>query len=143
MYKRQPWSVFSVLAQAGHGDGWDGRTDSPDENYWGPTYDEDGGGEGVHPAERGGRAGERRACDERRAFATMMAKSKENVSEILKAVPFDKALMIQNELDKYVRFLFANPDADKLKNPAQVPKQGRPKGQASSCLLYTSPSPRD
>ena len=62
----------------------------------------------------------------------MMAKSKENVSEILKAVPFDKALMIQNELDKYVRFLFANPDADKLKNPAQVPKQGRPKGQASS-----------
>ena len=40
--------------------------------------------------------------------------------------------MIQNELDNYVRFLLANPDADKLKNPAQVPKQGRPKGQASS-----------
>ena len=62
----------------------------------------------------------------------MMAKSKENAGEILKTVPFDKALEIQTEVDKYVRFLLANPDGDaKAKNPAEVKKPGRPKGQAA------------
>ncbi|CAB1115857.1 unnamed protein product [Ectocarpus sp. CCAP 1310/34] len=60
-----PWSVSSVLQQAGLGKGWDGRDEGLDDNYEGPTFDDDYGGEGVHPAEREGRATERKACDQR------------------------------------------------------------------------------
>lgn len=134
-----PWSVSGVLQQAGLGKDWDGRDEGLDDNYEGPTFDDDYGGEGVHPAEREGRVTERKACDQRRVFATMMAKSKENVGEILKAVPFDKALDIQAEVDKYVRYLLANPDGDsKTKNPAQVKPPGRPKGQAASSQTTVS-----
>ena len=135
----EPWSVSTVLQQAGLGDDWDGRDEGLDDNYGGPTFDDDYGGEGVHPAEREGRPTERKACDQRRVFATMMAKSKENVGEILKAVPFDKALEIQTEVDKYVRLLLANPDGDaKARNPAQVKKPGRPKGQAAGSQTTVS-----
>ena len=69
--------------------------------------------------EREGRPAERKTCDQRRVFTTVMAENKKNVGEILKAVPFDKALEIQTEVDKYVRFLLANPDGDaKARNPA-------------------------
>lgn len=139
----EAWSVSSALKRAGHGDDWDGRDGGPDDNRGGPTFDDDHHGEGVHPAEREGRAGERQACDERRAFATMMAKSKANVSEILKAVPSDKALGIQAAVDKYVKFLLDNPDGDtKTKNPAQVPQKGRRKGQTASKPPVGNPQAR-
>eukprot|EP00903_Cladosiphon_okamuranus_P015576 g14381.t1 len=126
----EPWSVSSVLQEAGLGKDWDGRDEGLDDNYEGPTFDDDCGGEGVHPAEREGRATQRKACDQRRVFATMMAKSKENVGEILKAVPFDQALHIQAEVDKYVRYLLADADGDtKTKNPAPVKPPGAAAGQ--------------
>eukprot|EP00903_Cladosiphon_okamuranus_P014063 g13071.t1 len=137
----EPWSVSSVLQEAGLGKDWDGGDEGLDDNYEGPTFDDDCGGEGVHPAEREGRATQRKACDQRRVFATMMAKSKENVGEILKAVPFDQALHIQAEVDKYVRYLLADADADgdtKTKNPAPVKPPGRPKGQGASSQTTVS-----
>lgn len=140
----EPWSVSTVLRQAGHGDDWDGNDDGPEDNYGGPTFDDDDGGEGVHPAEREGRAGDRQAHDQRKAFATMMARSKANVSEILKAVSYPRALGIQADVDKYVKFLLENPDGDsKTKNPAQVPQKGRKKGQtASKPSAPSNPEPR-
>ena len=59
----------------------------------------------MHPAERAAKAAAARsASDERRVFASMMAKAKENVSEILRTVPQAKAMEIQADLDKWVRF---------------------------------------
>eukprot|EP00903_Cladosiphon_okamuranus_P017862 g16438.t1 len=127
----EQWSVSSVLQQTGLGKDRDGRDEGLDDNYEGPTFD-DYGGEGLHPAERERRATERKACDQRRVFATRMAKSKEYVGEILKAVPFAKALDIQAQVDKYVRYLLVDSDGDtKTKSPAQVKPPGRPKGQAA------------
>ena len=74
------------------------------------------------------KAAERSACDQRRIFAAMMAKNKESVSEILRTVLHAKALEIQSELDKWVRFQIMEATADnKAKNPAQVKPKGRPK----------------
>jgi len=126
-----PWTVSRVLKETGHGDGWDGCDQGQDDNFWGPTFD-DGGGDGVHPAERAVKAAERSACDQRRIFATMMAKNKENVSEILRTVSHAKALEIQSELDKWVRFQISEATGDnRAKNPAQVKQKGRPKKSAS------------
>eukprot|EP00903_Cladosiphon_okamuranus_P016184 g14935.t1 len=117
----------------------DGRDEGLDDNYEGPTFDDDCGGERVHPAEREGRATDRKACDRRRVFATMMAKSKENVGEIMKAVSSDQALHIQAQVDNYVRYLLADADGDtKAKNPAPVKPPGRPKGQGASSQTTVS-----
>eukprot|EP00903_Cladosiphon_okamuranus_P020047 g18414.t1 len=135
----EPWSVSNVLQEAGLGKDWDGRDEGLDDNYEGPTFDDDCGGEGVHPAEREGRATDRKACDRRRVFATMMAKSKENVGEIMKAVSSDQALHIQAQVDNYVRYLLADADGDtKAKNPAPVKPPGRPKGQGASSQTTVS-----
>lgn len=73
----------------------------------------------------------------------MMARSKANVSEILKAVPHARALGVQAAVDKYVKFLLANPDGDiNAKNPAQVPQKGRKKGQAASKPPAANPEAR-
>ena len=137
----EPWTVSSVLKEAGHGDGWDGFDQGADENFWGPTFDDDDGEDGVHPAERAAKvAASRSASDERRVFASMMAKAKENVSEILRTVPYAKAMEIQTALDRWVRFQLqeatggndvknSNNDANAARifiNPAQVKKCGRP-----------------
>ena len=44
-----PWSVSEVLRSSGHGEGWDGHDEGNDDNYWGPTLDENS--DGVHPAD--------------------------------------------------------------------------------------------
>lgn len=125
----KPWSVSRVLTETGHGDGWDGCVQGQDDNFWGPTLENDDGEDGVHPVERAVKAAtDRSACDQRRIFATMMAKNKENVSEILRTVPHAKALEIQADLDKWVRFqIMEATGANKAKNPAQVKPKGRPK----------------
>ena len=125
----EPWTVSRVLTEAGHGDGWDGCDQGADENFWGPTFDDDDGEDGVHPPERAGKAAAARsASDQRRVFANMMANNKENVSEILRTVSSAKAMEIQAELDKWVRFqLLEATGQNNAKNPAQVKKPGRPK----------------
>lgn len=118
-----------MLDHTGHGDGWDGCVVGDDDNYWGPTLDDPNGDDSVAPSERGVQAAEgRQASDQRRAFATMMARSKENVSEILKTVPFAKALEIQEELDDLVRFKLHEPSSSsKTRNPAPAVGKRRPK----------------
>ena len=129
----EPWTVFRVLQEAGHGEPWDGCDQGADDNLWGPTFDDDGGGDGVHPSERAIKAAAARsATDERRVFASMMAKNKENVSEILRTVSHVKAMEIQAGLDKWVRFqLLEATGQNNAKNPAQVKKAGRPKESKS------------
>ncbi|CAB1106078.1 unnamed protein product [Ectocarpus sp. CCAP 1310/34] len=124
-----PWTASRVLEGAGQGDGWDGCDHGQDDNFWGPTYDDDGGEGGVHPAERAAKAAaDRSASDHRRVFATLMARNKENVTEIMKTVPHAKASEIQAELDKWVRFQLAEATGEKKSgNPAQVKAKGRPK----------------
>lgn len=121
----EAWSVSGVLQQAGHGDGWDGVVD---EGYdLGPTFDDDNGGDGVHPSERASQAAsERRASDQRRVYASLMAQSKENVGEILRTVPLEKAREIQAEIDKHVKYLLHSANS-KTMNPSQAPKKGRPR----------------
>ncbi|CAB1119118.1 unnamed protein product [Ectocarpus sp. CCAP 1310/34] len=128
-----PWTASRVLEGAGHGDGWDGCDHGQDDNFWGPTYDDDGGEGGVHPAERAAKAvADRSGSDHRRVFATLMAKNKENVTEIMRTVPHAKALEIQAELDKWVRFELAEATGEnKSGNPAQVKAKGRPKKSKS------------
>eukprot|EP00903_Cladosiphon_okamuranus_P021507 g19772.t1 len=129
----EPWTVSRVLQEAGHGEGWDGCDQGADDNFWGPTFDDDGGGDGVHPSERAIKAAAARsATDERRVFASMMAKNKENVSEILRTVSHVKAMEIQAALDKWVRFqLLEATGQNNAKNPAQVKKAERPKKSKS------------
>lgn len=125
----ESWSVSRVLNEAGHGDGWDGCDEGQEDNFWGPTFDEHDGEDGVHPAKRAAKAvADRSASDQRRVYASMMAKNKENVSEILRTVSHAKAMEIQSELDTWVRFQLEEATGDnKTKNPAQVQKPGRPK----------------
>ena len=131
-----------MLKEAGHGDGWDGCDQGADDNFWGPTFDDGDGEDGVHPAERAAKAAAARsASDERRVFASMMAKAKENVSEILRTVPQAKAMEIQADLDKWVRFQLQeatggndaknSKNANNAINPAQVKKAGRLKKSQS------------
>ncbi|CAB1105077.1 unnamed protein product [Ectocarpus sp. CCAP 1310/34] len=123
-----PWTASRVLEGAGHGDGWDGCDHGQDDNFWGPTDDDDGGEGGVHPAESAAKAAaERSASDHRHVFATLMAKNKENVTETRRTAPHAKALEIQAELDKWVRFQLADATGEnKSGNPAQVKAKGRP-----------------
>ncbi|CAM9654824.1 unnamed protein product [Ectocarpus fasciculatus] len=70
-------------------------------------------GKGVHPSGCAAHATEeRQAPDRRRAFATMMTRSKDNVGESLRTVPFAKALEIQAEVDKLVKFHLDDPSGD-------------------------------
>ena len=70
--------MSSVLKEAGHGNSWDGCDQGAEENFWGPTFDDDDGEDGVHPAERAAKAAAARsASDERLLFASIMAKAKE------------------------------------------------------------------
>ncbi|CAB1118493.1 unnamed protein product [Ectocarpus sp. CCAP 1310/34] len=70
----EPWTVSRVLKETGHGDGWDGCEEGADDNFWGPTFDDDDAGDGVHPSERAAKAAAAQsATDERRVFASMMA----------------------------------------------------------------------
>ena len=65
-------------------------------------------------------------------FASMMAKNKENVSEILRTVSHVKAMEIQAGLDEWVRFQLLEATGQNIaKNPAQVKKAGRPKKSKS------------
>eukprot|EP00903_Cladosiphon_okamuranus_P016945 g15620.t1 len=92
----EPWTVSRVLNEAGHGDGWNGCDYVGDENFWGPTFDDDDGEDGMHPSKHAAKAATARsATGERRVFAGMMAKNKQNVSEILRTVPHAKAMEIQ------------------------------------------------
>eukprot|EP00903_Cladosiphon_okamuranus_P017077 g15736.t1 len=128
----EPWTVSRVLKETGHGDGWDGCDKGADDNFRGPTFDNDDGEDGVHPSERAAKAAARSASDERRVFASMMTKCKENVSEILRTVPHTKAMEIQADLDRWVRFqLLEATGQTSAKNPAQVKKAGRPKKSKS------------
>ena len=112
-----------------HGEGWDGHHDGNDANYWGPSLDHS---DGVHPAEPDVRAGQdRKVSDQRRAFANMMSKSKENVGTILRSVSLDEARVMREKIDEYVSFLLKKPDGGDAvgpKNPARPPQKGsRPK----------------
>ncbi|CAB1120284.1 unnamed protein product [Ectocarpus sp. CCAP 1310/34] len=61
-----------------------------------------------------------------------MAKNKESVTEIMRTVPHAKALEIQAELDKWVRFQLAEATGEnKSGNSAQVKAKGRPKKSKS------------
>lgn len=112
-----------------HGDGWDGCVVGDNDNYWSPTFDDEDGENGVHPSERAVHAAQdRKASDQHRVFATMMARSKENVAELLRTVPFAKALDIQAEVDKLFKFhLHDATVGSKPQNPSQAPKKGAPK----------------
>ncbi len=85
-----PWSVSLVLGSTGHGGGWDGHHDNDDDVT--PTYDMDV----VHPQDA------RKAADQRRVFATMMAKECGNVGEVLRSVDAAQALEIKRAIDECV-----------------------------------------
>lgn len=73
-------------------------------------------------------AQQRKESDQRQVYATMMARSRENVGETLRAVPSAKALEIQAEVDKLVEFhLHDATKGSKAGNPNQAPKKGTPK----------------
>lgn len=122
----EPWSVSLLLGSAGHGGGWDGLHDNDDDVA--PTYDNNGDMDGALPQDA------RKVADQRRAFATMMAKSKENVSEILRSVNTAEALEIQRAVDECVKFQLTkrlgmlDGTAIGPGNPEMAPKKGRPKG---------------
>lgn len=125
-----PWSVSEVLTSSGHGEGWDGHVDTAgDDNYWGPTCEDL---DGVHPAEPAVRAASRTASDQRRVFANMMAKSKDFVGDIMRSVPLNEALTIQDKVGEYVQFLLDSRGDSGVKNPANAPKKGRPKKAAGT-----------
>ncbi|CAB1111461.1 unnamed protein product [Ectocarpus sp. CCAP 1310/34] len=122
----KPWSVSFVLGSTGHGGGWDGLHDNDDDVA--PIYDNNGDMDGALPQDA------RKVADQRRAFATMMAKSKENVSEILRSVNTAEALEIQRAVDECVKFQLTkrlgmlDGTAIGPGNPEMAPKKGRPKG---------------
>eukprot|EP00903_Cladosiphon_okamuranus_P021090 g19373.t1 len=121
----EPWTVSRVLQEAGHGEGWDGCDQGADDNFWGPTFDDGGGGDGVHPSERAIKAAAARsATDERRVFASMIAKNKENVSEILRTVSHVKAMEIQAALDKWVRFQLLEARGQKQRQESSPGQEG-------------------
>ena len=123
-----PWSVSEVLRSSGHGEGWDGHDEGNDDNYWGPTLDENS--DGVHPAEPAVRARKsRNESDQRRVFANMMAKSKENVTDIMRSVSLDQAEAIQKQLGAYVHIILKSSlgGDSEPRNPAPPPQKGRPR----------------
>ena len=119
-----PWSVSEVLRSSGHGEGWDGHDEGNDDNYWGPTLDENS--DGVHPAEPAVRARKsRNESDQRRVFANMMAKSKENVTDIMRSVSLDQAEAIQKQLGAYVHIILKSSlgGDSEPRNPAPPPPE--------------------
>lgn len=123
-----PWSVSLVLSSSGHGEGWDGHHQGSDDHCWGPTCDESF--DGAHPAERAVRAAQdRSAADKRRVYAHLMAKSKENVGDIMRSVPLHQALSVQVKIDDFLGYLLKETAGGTggPKNPGQAPKKGRPK----------------
>ncbi|CAN0333354.1 unnamed protein product, partial [Ectocarpus sp. 4 AP-2014] len=85
---------------------------------------------GVHPSERSQQAAsQRQDWDKRRLFASLSAKSKASVSEIVQTVPHDTALEMGESLAKHAKLLLHEYTSQpKAKNPAQVTGKGRPKG---------------
>lgn len=117
-----------MLTSSGHGQDWDGHNEGDDDNYWGPTFDDNS--EGVHPAEPAVRVGqESRDADRRRVYANMIAKSKENVNAILESVSSaERALAIQDQVETYVKVLLGMLGDDaQPRSPARPPQEGRPR----------------
>lgn len=127
-----PWSVSEVLKSSGHGEGWDGHAEGDDDNFWGPTCEDDW--DGIHPSEPQERtARERDAADKRRIFACMMARSKDHAGDIMRSVPLSQALDVHEKLGEYLRFVLAqHSGGTDVKNPAKPPKKGRPKKKKES-----------
>lgn len=116
--EEEPWSVSDVLKSTGHGEGWDSRDECDDDVA--PTFDNS---DDVHVVDPGKL---RQDSDQRRAFAIMMAKSKDNVGDMLRSVGVDKALEWQGKADEFAKFLVQGEGAGTM-NPKQAPKRGRPK----------------
>ncbi|CAM9263404.1 unnamed protein product [Ectocarpus sp. 4 AP-2014] len=132
----EPPSVLEVAQQGGerlrtlgkrkeppggaNGDDYQNRAPPPDDQ------NKEGG---VHPSEPDGHYAEGRQPFARRdEYATMMERSKNNVCEILRTVPFAKALDIQTELDKLVKSRLSRlRGASKDRNSSKPPTEGRQK----------------
>ena len=102
------------------------------ENYWGPTLDDNS--DGVHPAEPAVRTGkEREESDQRRVIASMVAKSKKSVNDIIRSVKsVDRAMARQDQVQAYVTtLLLLEKDKPGPGNPARPPQKGRPKANGS------------
>ena len=55
----------------------------------------------------------------------MMAKSKENVSEMSRSVSYDEALELQERIGEHVQFLLNSTSGSK--NPANAPQREKPR----------------
>ena len=76
----------------------------------------------------------RKGCDKRRVLANMMAKSKDDVSDILKSVSLDEALEVQRKMDLHARFLlgsYSKEGGGGAKNPARPTQKRRPRTKDS------------
>ena len=77
----------------------------------------------AEPAVRPGQG--RKVSDQRRAYANMMSKSKENVGIILRSVSLYEARTVQEKTDEYASFLLKKTDGgDGQKNPARPSAKG-------------------
>ena len=86
---------------------WDRHCSDDDGKYGWPTLDDNS--DDVHPTKPAIRKGQdMKGCDQRRAFANVMGKIKDTVSDILKSVSLDEALEVQQNIDLYARFLLGS-----------------------------------
>jgi len=117
----EAWSISQVLGSTGHGRDWDKH--HVDDDDVAPTFDNTDDMDVIHPQTA------RQEAGLRRAHASMMAKSKDNVTDILRSVSPAQALEIQGDIDEYVRFRLGRElgETGGYGNPTNVPKKGRPK----------------
>lgn len=126
----------SSSSLSGSGEGWNGHHhEVDDENYGGPTVDNHSD-DGEHAVEDsavpGGQGHSEEGSDEtRRIFDLMMANSEETVWAILRSVPLDQALEVQDKVENYLKFLLSPHGGygggGGLKHPERPPQKRRPK----------------
>ncbi|CAM9812010.1 unnamed protein product, partial [Sphacelaria rigidula] len=133
-----PWSVKQVLRLSGHGEGWDGVRDGGSGGGWGPTLHDSA--DGVHPPEPAeSKRNARVEADQRRIFATLMARFMQEANTTISSVsPPGGALSIQTQMAAYRSTLIhMAKGAPGPGNPAKPPKKGRPKGSGNKPKFST------